>query len=103
MNDLGLDLEQVRTWFPHESELPYVLVRVGDEHAQSWAEALGIAVRRCYVTDAILSQSAAAREVAQLDIIAAKLPDAGSTMAGDFGEILVYLYQGAQQHPRLAI
>jgi hypothetical protein len=103
LNDLGLDLEQVRTWFPQETAVPYVLVRVGDEHAQGWAEALGIAVRRCYVTDAILSQSAETRGVAQLDIIAGKLPDAGSTMAGDFGEILVYLYQGAQQFPRLAM
>jgi hypothetical protein len=103
MNDLGLDLEHVRTWFSHEQEAPYVLVRVSNENAKGWADVLGIAVRRCYVTDAILSQSAAARGVAPLDIIAAKLPDAGSTMAGDFGEILVYLFQGGQQLPRIAI
>lgn len=98
MNDLGLDLQQVRTWFPHEKEAPYVLVRVNDAHAKAWAAALGIAVRRCYVTDALLSESAAARNVAQAEVIASRLPDAGSTMAGDFGEILVYVYQGAQQH-----
>lgn len=103
MNDLGLDLEKARTWFPHEKEAPYVLVRVSDAHAKSWGDAIGIAVRRCYVTDAILSESATAREVAQADVIASRLPDAGSTMAGDFGEILVYLYQGAQQHPQVII
>ncbi len=103
MIDLGLDLQQIRAWFPHEKEAPYILVRVSDDQAQGWAEALGVAVRRCYVTDGLLSQSAAARQVPQLDVIAAKLPDAGSTMAGDFGEILVYLYQGAQQHPLVAM
>jgi hypothetical protein len=103
MNDLGLDLQHVRTWFPHEKEAPYVLVRVSEAHAKGWADALGIAVRRCYVTDAVLSESATARNVAQAEVIASKLPDAGSTMAGDFGEILVYLYQGAQEHPQVAI
>src|SRR5689334_15398782 len=93
VKDLELDLEHVQTWFPQETTAPYVLVRVSEEQAQSWAAALGIAVRRCYVTDALLSESSAARNVPQRDIIAAKLPDAGSTMAGDFGEILVYLYQ----------
>lgn len=103
MNDLGVNLEDVRGWFPHEREAPYVLVRVADEHAKGWGEALGLAVRRCYVTDALLSQSATTRSVGQLDVIGAKLPDAGSTMAGDFGEILVYLYQGAIEHPRIAL
>jgi hypothetical protein len=103
MNDLGLDLQQVRTWFPHEKEAPYVLVRVSEAQAKGWADALGIAVRRCYVTDALLSESAAARNVAQAEVIASKLPDAGSTMAGDFGEILAYLYQGTQVQPQVAI
>ena len=103
MNDLGLDLQQIRTWFPHQQEAPYVLVRVSGDHTKTWTDALGIVVRRCYVTDVLLVQSAASRNVAQSEIIVAKLPDAGSTMAGDFGEILVYLYQGAQEHPRVAI
>jgi Cap4 SAVED domain len=103
MNDLGLDLQHVRTWFPREKEVPYVLVRVTDAQTKGWADALGIAVRRCYVTDAVLSESAAAHKVSQQDVIAAKLPDAGSTMSGDFGEILVYLFQGTEEHPKAAI
>jgi len=102
MNDLGLDLKHVRTWFPHEQETPYVLVRVRDNQAKAWSDVLGIAVRRCYLTDALLTQSAASRKMGQPEVIDAKLPDAGSTMAGDFGEILVYLYQGAHEHPRVA-
>lgn len=95
MNDLGVNLDDVRGWFQRAQEAPYVLVRVSDEHAKGWAAALGLAVRRCYLTDALLAQRAAELKVTQADIIAAKMPDPGSTMAGDFGEILCYLYQGA--------
>ncbi len=103
MNDLGLNLEQVRSWFPHEADTPYVVVRVSDEHARAWAEALGLAVRRCYITDSLLAESATTRTVPQAEVIAARLPDPGATMAGDFGEILVYLYQGTQEHPRVTL
>ena len=34
--------------------------------------------------------------IAEAEIIASKLPDPGSTMAGDFGEILVCVYQAAE-------
>lgn len=33
------------------------------------------------------------------DILAVKFPDRGSTMAGDFGEILVALFQAAHEYP----
>lgn len=72
-----------------------MLVRVSDEHAKGWTAVLGLPVRRCYVTDAVLAQRADELKVSQADIIAAKMPDPGSTMAGDFGEILCYMYQGA--------
>ncbi len=75
-----------------------MLVRVSDAHAQTLHTELGIAVRRCYVTDSLLSERSVTFNHSRRDIIAAKLPDAGSTMAGDFGEILVYLYQGTREH-----
>ena len=62
-----------------------------------------IAVRRCYIADSLLSGRSVACNVSQRDIIAAKLPDAGSTMAGDFGEILIYLYQGTREHASVPI
>ena len=99
MNDLGLNLERIRAWFPHEQDAPYVLVRVSDDHAQGLSHALRVAVRRCYIPDSLLVDAAATRHVSQRELIAAKLPDPGSTMAGDFGEILVYLYQGTREHP----
>ena len=103
MDDLGFDILRTLAWFHHNKEAPYVLVRVSDEHAKSWADALGVAVRRCYVSDSIVEERAKATGVSKAEIIAARLPDAGSTMAGDFGEILVYFYQAAKAHPGAAL
>jgi hypothetical protein len=111
MQELGIDIEQVRAWFPHETETPYVLVRVAPEHANTWSAALDNAVRRCYLTDELVQSRAqqleaelqGTPEFRQAQIINSKLPDAGSTMAGDFGEILIYLYLGAKAHPKIVI
>lgn len=102
-DDVGFDIQRAVPWFPHDQDAPYVLVRVGDQHSKAWADALGVAVRRCYVSDAIVEERAKATGVAKADIIAARLPDAGSTMAGDFGEILVYFYQAAKELPASAL
>lgn len=95
VDDLGFDFRRAAPWFPHVKEAPYVLVRVSDEHANAWADALGLAVRRCYVSDALIETRAKELGVAKGEVIASKLPDPGATMAGDFGEILVYVYQAA--------
>lgn len=102
LDELGFDIQRAVSWFPHERDVPYVLVRVSDEHAKAWADALGVAVRRCYVTDSLLSERAKTLGVSPSEILSAKLPDAGSTMAGDFGEILVYVYHAATEHPKFA-
>lgn len=98
-DDLGFNFAHAAPWFPHDQEQPYVLVRVSDEHALSWANTLGLAVRRCYVSDSLVSAKAKEHNVNEAEIIAARLPDAGATMAGDFGEILVYFYQSAMELP----
>jgi hypothetical protein len=103
MNELGFDIRQALPWFPHEQEAPYVLVRVSDEHARAWADVLGVPVRRCYVTDALLETRSKELGMPKSRILAAKLPDPGATMAGDFGEILVYFYQAAMEHPQVAL
>jgi len=103
MNDLGINVDQLAAWFPHEREAPFILIRVSEADALSWANELGTPLRRCYISDVPLIMHSTSRRVDQSEIIAAKLPDAGSTMAGDFGEILVYLYQGSRQHPRIAL
>ena len=102
-NDLDFDMGLALPWFTHEMDTPYVLVRVGGEHAKAWTDTLGVAVRRCYVTDSLLEERATELGVSKSEIVAARLPDAGSTMAGDFGEILVYFYQAAREQPLVAI
>lgn len=97
--ELGLDLGEVASWFPHEQEAPYVLVRVPEELARTWGDILGIPVRRCYVSDNLLRKQSAEVGRPQRELIAARLPDPGSVMSGDFGEIVVYLYQAGYVHP----
>lgn len=97
--ELGLDLEEVASWFPHEQEAPYTLVRVPEERARTWGDILGIPVRRCYVSDNLLQKQSADIGRSQKELIAARLPDPGSVMSGDFGEIVVYLYQAVRAHP----
>lgn len=95
MQDLGVDIGAIAQWFADEHQSPYVLVRVSDEHAAAWADVLGVPVRRCYIDDALLDARVAATGRPKSELVAAKLPDRGSTMAGDFGEILVFLYHTA--------
>ncbi len=102
-DDLGFDFAHAAPWFAHAKSSPYVLVRVSDEHAKSWADSLGLAVRRCYVSDSVVNARVIELGVDESEIIAARLPDPGATMAGDFGEILVYFYQGANELPAAAL
>ena len=97
MQDLGIHTTIIAPWFSDERQSPYVLVRVSDEHAAAWADVLGVPVRRCYIDDALLDQRAQTTGRPKSDLVAAKLPDRGSTMAGDFGEILVFLYHAAAE------
>lgn len=97
MRDLGVDIAAIAPWFADEHQSPYVLVRVPDEHVAAWADVLGVPVRRCYIDDALLDERARGTGRAKSELVAAKLPDRGSTMAGDFGEILVFLYHAAAE------
>jgi hypothetical protein len=99
MEDLQFNIADTLAWFVHQCEDPYVLVRVTDAQAAMWGATLGIAVRQCYITDDLLAQSAAKHGMTRAQVLATKLPDAGSVMSGDFGEIIVYFYQSAKAHP----
>lgn len=100
-DDLGFDFATAAPWFPHETDDPYVLVRVSDTHAKAWSSALGLTVRRCFISDSLVSAQAASQNVAEKDVIAAALPDPGAVMSGDFGEILVYFYQSTKELPNM--
>ena len=95
MRDLGVDIAAISPWFVHEQDSPYVLIRVSNEHVSAWSDVLGVPVRRCYVDDDLLDSQAKRTGRTKAELVDAKLPDRGSTMAGDFGEILVFLYHAA--------
>jgi Cap4 SAVED domain len=110
MDELGFTTTGAVPWFTSEKETPYVLIRVKAEYAAEWPQVLRDVFRRCYVTDEVLQERAEvlAKElgrdvqVLKAELLSSKLPDPGSTMAGDFGEILTYVYQAAAAHPLVA-
>lgn len=103
MIDLGIDVRDLLPLFEPEQEQPYVLIRVPAESATNWADIIGLPLRRCYIADDALEQNAQRTGRPKIELLAAKLPDPGSTMAGDFGEIFVYLYHAVQQYPTTVI
>jgi hypothetical protein len=99
VRDLALDIDEVIASFPHEADSPFVLVRVPAEQADAWLERLVAGIRRCYAADDFLDVRAAEVGMSRAEVLASLLPDRGAVMAGDFGEILVFIYQGAAEHP----
>jgi hypothetical protein len=55
------------------------------------------AVRRAYISDAKLADRAQANAISRTAVLATKLPNAGSVMSGDFGEIVAYLYLASNE------
>lgn len=102
MQELGFDIADALQWFANETQTPFILERVSDESAEAIAERITEAIRRCYISDAQVAARAAALGVSQQEIVEAKLPDPGATMAGDFGEILIYFYHATRRHPHVA-
>ena len=103
MSDLGLEFKDTVAWFPTETHPTHLFIRVTEEQAKAWPAELALAMRRCYIADTVVDTQAAKNALPPTSVIAAALPDPGATMAGDFGEILVYFLQGARVPPKSAI
>src|SRR4051812_12251631 len=103
MNELGLNAADAAKWFKNEIDQSFMLVEVDGAQAKLWAVELQNAVRRCYIADALVAAKVAEHGVAYEEVVASKLPGPGSTMSGDFGEILVYIYQAAKALPTKVI
>jgi hypothetical protein len=99
MDDLGFDFGNAVPWFTHEREQPYVLVRMTAQNVALLEAAMAEPLRRCYITDDALADAAARHGLTLSDVLGAKLPDVGATMAGDFGEVLGYFYQSVKEPP----
>ncbi len=101
MHELGLTIANLVSWFPSAAHPGYTLVNVPAAESEKWAQALGEPLRRCYISDELLDGQE--KEHAAIDVIKAVLPDPGSTRSGDFGEILVLLYNAAAAHPTVLV
>lgn len=99
MIELGINVSDLIDCFEHEQDEPYVLIRVSNTNANNWANLLRVPLRRCYITDENLIANSERTGLPQSDVILSKLPDPGSVMSGDFGEILTYLYHATQTIP----
>ncbi len=99
MQEMEIDTAVAAQWFPREPDKPYALIRVPPNVSAAWPAQLATAFRRAYISDQKLDEMAAFRKRPRKEVLEAQLPDAGPVMAGDFGEILVYLYQGSSKTP----
>lgn len=100
-DDLGLSFEATKAWFPIQKQPSHIFVRLTATQVAALPAVLGMALRRCYLTDERVNAQSA--QFPHTKVIAAGLPDRGATMAGDFGEILTYFYQGVTTLPTAAI
>ena len=97
MNELGLQRHVVSPWFAVQPGQQYTLVSVTPAHTATWGAVLRDAFRRAYISDQLLDQRAEATQNTRAAILAAKLPDPGAVMSGDFGEIVGYIYLAARE------
>lgn len=99
MHELEVDLQAFGSLFSTVQDKPFAVIEINAAAASTLAEHLGAAVRRCYISDETLQERMVKTSMAAQEIIATKLPDRGSTMAGDFGEILTALFQASSEYP----
>lgn len=100
MQEMGIEPTTALTWFPKEGGKPYVLIKVHASTSAEWPQNLAAAFRRAYISDNKISTMATQRNRHPREILNAVLPPPGPVMAGDFGEILVYLLQGSSYSPQ---
>lgn len=99
MKELGLDLAEVHAFFSEDLADPYLLISVADGKANEWTELLGVPARRCYISDGRLQAIVDEKGHSYETVVQAVVPDQGSIMSGDYGEIVTALYLASCAHP----
>lgn len=99
MEELGLDLAEVGNFFSETHSDPYVLVAIAEDQTADWTEHLAVPARRCYISDGQLKAIVNDEGHSHETVVAAVIPDRGSTMAGDYGEIVAAVYLASCAHP----
>ena len=101
VEDLGVDPDHLVPFF--ETEEGQAFMRTGGKDSDAWPGRLALAVRRCYISDDAVRAEAARTGCTHEEIIASKMPNPGSVMAGDFGEILTFLLQNVLERPAILV
>jgi hypothetical protein len=99
MEELGLDLAEVGNFFSETHSEPYVLVAIAENQTADWTELLAVPARRCYISDGQLKAIVSDQGHSHETVVGAVIPDKGSTMAGDYGEIVAAVYLASCAHP----
>lgn len=102
-DDLGINLSKFQNLLQISDGEKYRLVEVADVDTFSLEQMLGSVVRKCYISDETLRNSMQEHSIEAVEVIASVLPDPGSTMSGEFGEIITLLYQAAVEYPKKLI
>ena len=92
LENTNLDYLTIRKWFNKSEGENFLRITVPAEYALQFGQLLGLPIRRCYISDNRLTERLALGVATTAEIVAAALPNAGSTMAGDFGEVLSYIF-----------
>ena len=99
MQNLDIDLALTKALFVSVQDDPYVMIEVSDEAALELVRILPTPFRQFYVSDDELDRVHLSSQIPKNDLVKLKLPNAGATMSGDFGEMLTAVMQGALAHP----
>lgn len=92
MIELGLTPAVAAPWFVTQPQQGFTRIDVPADVASTWGLVLRDAFRRAYISDQRLQARAQATQNTRAAVLAAKLPDAGAVMSGDFGEIVGFIY-----------
>lgn len=103
MQELEVEFGAFAQVFSSSRSAPFAVIEIDTEQAGAFADRLSVPLRRCYISDATLRTRVEETSVSARSIVGSKLPDRGSTMAGDFGEILTALFHAAREHPGVVL
>lgn len=81
----------ILSYFKKENNV-YLIFKLKPEEKDTFMSKLPEEYRKCYITDETLAELLSRHngKISRNDIIKSKIPDPGSIMAGDFGEITSY-------------
>jgi hypothetical protein len=99
VQDLDIDLKIAKALFVSVQDDPYVIIEISEEAVIELVKILPAPFRQFYVSDDELNRVHLSSLIPKNELVKLRLPNAGATMSGDFGEMLTAVMQGALAHP----